>query len=90
MSYEQTIKPIARIRTDFPTKFGIPRQAGLAGELKGKIVFEPAFRIDRGHLVLGAEAVKFVQGLGKTFHIFRQLVGGILGILPDLPFEDLK
>ena len=38
------ILPVARIRTDFPTKFGIPRQAGIVRELQGKIVFEPDFR----------------------------------------------
>ena len=32
---------IARIHTDFPTKFGIPRQSGLIDELKAEIVFEP-------------------------------------------------
>ena len=42
MSYE--LKPIATIRTDFPTKFGIPRQSGLVKGLKGRIVFEPEFR----------------------------------------------
>ena len=35
---------IARIHTDFPTKFGIPRQSGLIGDLKGEIVFEPEYR----------------------------------------------
>ena len=35
---------IARIRTDFPTKFGIPRQSGLVKELQGRIVFEPEYR----------------------------------------------
>ena len=40
--YELT--PIAHIENDFGTKFGIPRQAGLVQELKGRIVFEPAFR----------------------------------------------
>lgn len=38
------ITPIARIHTDFPEKFGIPRQSGLAPALQGKIVFEPAYR----------------------------------------------
>ena len=38
------MKIIARIRTDFPEKFGIPRQAGLVPELVAKIVFEPEFR----------------------------------------------
>ena len=38
------MEPIARIRTDFATKFGVPRQAGLVPELRGRIVFEPAYR----------------------------------------------
>lgn len=39
-----TIQPIARMRSDFPTKFGIPRQSGLVEELRSTIVFEPEFR----------------------------------------------
>ena len=35
---------IARIRSDFPTKFGIPRQSGLVEELKARVVFEPDYR----------------------------------------------
>ena len=35
---------IARIHTDFSTKFGLPRQSGLVEELKGRIIFEPAYR----------------------------------------------
>ena len=38
------ITPIAHIRTDFPEKFGIPRQPGVVAELKGRIVFEPEYR----------------------------------------------
>ena len=41
---EHVIHPIAHIRTDFPTKFGIPRQSGLVPELEGVIVFEPEYR----------------------------------------------
>ena len=37
------MKIIAHIRTDFPTKFGIPRQSGLA-ETPGQIVFLPEYR----------------------------------------------
>lgn len=37
-------EPIARIRTDFPSKFGIPRQSGLVDALKGRVVFEPKYR----------------------------------------------
>ena len=39
------MKIIARIRTDFPEKFGLPRQSGLVEGLKGKIVFEPEYRV---------------------------------------------
>ena len=35
------IKQIAYIRTDFSSKFGIPRQSGLVDELEATIVFEP-------------------------------------------------
>ena len=38
------MKPIAHIVTDFPTKFGIPRQSGLIDELIGKIVFQKEYR----------------------------------------------
>ncbi len=41
---ELTLRPIAYIHTDFPTKFGIPRQSGLAPDLIAKIVFEPEYR----------------------------------------------
>ena len=36
--------PIAHMRSDFPTKFGIPRQSGLVEELRSIIVFEPEYR----------------------------------------------
>ena len=39
-----TIEPIATMRSDFPTKFGIPRQSGLAKSLRSTIVFEPKYR----------------------------------------------
>lgn len=38
------IKIIARMHSDFATKFGIPRQSGLVEELRSTIVFEPEFR----------------------------------------------
>ena len=38
------IQAIARMHSDFPTKFGIPRQSGLVEELRSVIVFEPEFR----------------------------------------------
>ncbi len=39
-----SIGVIARIRSDFPTKFGIPRQSGLVEDLRSTVVFEPEFR----------------------------------------------
>lgn len=38
------LKVIAHIKTDFPEKFGIPRQSGLVEGLTGRIIFEPEFR----------------------------------------------
>lgn len=38
------IRPIARMKSDFSTKFGIPRQSGLVPELRSTIIFEPEFR----------------------------------------------
>ena len=39
------IKPIAYMHSDFPSKFGIPRQSGLVEELKGRIVFEKEYAV---------------------------------------------
>ena len=39
------LKQIGVIRTDFPEKFGIPRQSGLIEELRSTLVFEPEFRV---------------------------------------------
>lgn len=39
-----TLQIIARIHSDFPAKFGVPRQSGLASDLSASIVFEPGFR----------------------------------------------
>lgn len=38
------MKIIAHMRTDFPQKFGVPRQSGLVENLQGRIVFEPEYR----------------------------------------------
>lgn len=53
------MKVIAYIYTDFPDKFGIPRQSGLVDETEGKIVFTPEYR--------NAEAVR---GLEEFSHIW--------------------
>lgn len=41
---ELTIRPIAKMHSDFSDKFGIPRQSGLVEELRSTIVFEPEYR----------------------------------------------
>lgn len=41
---QYTVTPIAHIQTDFPEKFGLPRQSGIIDELVGKIIFEPEYR----------------------------------------------
>lgn len=38
------LKQIATVYTDFPEKFGIPRQSSLVSGAKGRIVFEPPYR----------------------------------------------
>ncbi|MBR6847340.1 MAG: tRNA (N6-threonylcarbamoyladenosine(37)-N6)-methyltransferase TrmO [Bacteroidales bacterium] len=38
------LRVIAKIHTEFPTKFGIPRQSGIIESLQGTIVFEPEYR----------------------------------------------
>ena len=40
---EKIIEPVAHIRTDFPGKFGIPRQSGIVEELEGIIEFEKGY-----------------------------------------------
>lgn len=52
------MKVIARIHTDFPEKFGIPRQSGLIEDLKGKIVFEPEYR--KEDAIRGLEAFNYI------------------------------
>ena len=47
------MKPIAHIKTDFPDKFGVPRQSGLVPELTGEIIFEREYR--RSEAVRGLE-----------------------------------
>ena len=44
MMMDVNIQVIARMHSDFATKFGIPRQSGLVEELRSTIVFEPEFR----------------------------------------------
>ena len=44
MPQEFSMKTIARIRSDFAGKFGVPRQSGLVEALEARVVFEPEYR----------------------------------------------
>ena len=57
------MEPIARIRSEFPTKFGVPRQAGLVEGLRGAVVFEPPYRV--------AEALRGIEGFSHLWLIWE-------------------
>ena len=57
------IQVIARMHSDFPTKFGIPRQSGLVEELESTIVFEPEFR--------NADALRGIEGYSHLWIIWQ-------------------
>ncbi len=44
MSQEFNMRAIARVHSDFTSKFGVPRQSGLAESLESLVVFEPEYR----------------------------------------------
>ena len=50
---------IARIHTDFPDKFGIPRQSGLVPSLKARIVFEPKYK-----------SADWIKGIDEYSHLW--------------------
>lgn len=53
------LKVIAKIQSDFPTKFGIPRQSGITENLVSRVVFEPEYRVESA-----------VKGLEEFSHIW--------------------
>ena len=57
------MKIIARIRSDFPTKFGIPRQSGLVDELRATVVFEPEYR--------NPDALRGLEGFSHIWLIWQ-------------------
>ena len=60
---EASIQAIARMKSDFPTKFGIPRQSGLVDALESTIVFEPEFR--------NADALRGIEGFSHLWLIWQ-------------------
>ena len=57
------MEPVAHIRSDFPVKFGVPRQAGLVEELRSTVVFEPPYRIP--------EALRGIEGFSHLWLIWE-------------------
>ena len=60
---QHSIKVIARIRSDFKTKFGVPRQSGLVEALRARIVFEPEYR--------NADALRGIEGFSHLWLIWQ-------------------
>ncbi len=58
-----TIQVIAHIESDFPTKFGVPRQSGLVPELRARVVFEPAYR--------NPDALRGIEGFSRLWLIWQ-------------------
>ena len=59
----ESINIIARMHSDFATKFGIPRQSGLVEELRSTIVFEPEYR--------NADALRGIEGFSHLWIIWQ-------------------
>ena len=57
------IRPIAHMVSDFPEKFGIPRQAGMVRELESVVVFEPEYR--------DPEALRGIEGFSRLWLIWQ-------------------
>ena len=57
------MEPIAHIRSEFPTKFGVPRQAGLVEDLRAAVVFELPYRV--------AEALRGIEGFSHLWLIWE-------------------
>ena len=57
------LKVIARIESDFKTKFGVPRQSGLVPELTARVVFEPEYR--------NPDALRGIEGFDRLWLIWR-------------------
>lgn len=58
-----SIHPIARMHSDFATKFGIPRQSGLVAELRSTIVFAPEYR--------NADALRGIEAFSHIWIIWQ-------------------
>ena len=55
------MKIIARLHSEFPEKFGVPRQSGLVPQTRARVVFEPAYRVP--------EALRGIEGYSHLWLI---------------------
>ena len=74
MSDQLTV--IAHIRTDFPEKFGLPRQSGLGSEITGRVVFEKPY-----------DTPDALRGIEQFSHVW--LIWGFSGVPEHANFEPL-
>ena len=63
MSETYELKTIGHVRSDFPEKFGIPRQAGIVDALESAIIFEPEYRRE--------EALRGLDGFSHIWVIWQ-------------------
>lgn len=63
MSETYELKTIGHVRSDFPEKFGIPRQAGIVDALEAAIIFEPEYRRE--------EALRGLEGFSHIWVIWQ-------------------
>ena len=64
------MRAIARVHSDFPSKFGVPRQSGLVEDLTSTLVFEPEFRSE--------DALRGLEGFSHLWlvWVFHQAARG--------------
>ena len=63
MSEGFVIRPVARLYSDLPEKFGLPRQAGIVEALEGRVVFEPEYR--------NPDALRGIEGFSHLWLIWQ-------------------
>ena len=62
MNMDISMRAIAHIQSEFPTKFGVPRQSGLVPSLESTVVFTPEFR--------NSDALRGIEGFSHLWLIW--------------------
>lgn len=68
---ETSMQIIGHVHTDFPTKFGLPRQSGLIEELVGRIELKPEFR--RAEAFRGIEEFSIFGSYGSFLSVKKSI-----------------